>query len=243
MFLRAIEGGAQRAAQIAQLQQQRERDRAQARNILSAIGGRGSGFDPLRAAQAEQIQVETDLARQAAAEEAAAAAESARLQSIGVSPQEAFFQSGMHRFGIKPPTTEKEQAEKIFEAGREVISVDPTTGQVRVLHTAPETPRAEPRFAIPFGEALPGSPAPTARLTAKEIRSAWNTLPDFTKNHAITRAILEAFPEGKSDARQLSPAGGQDTLIQEAREAIRQGAPVEAVERELREKYGINVKF
>jgi hypothetical protein len=182
--------------------------------------------DPLRAAQAEQVRTETALAQQLPTDVVRSGTIVQPIAQL-----------------LPPPVADEAPAAKIFEAGREVISVDPTTGQVRVLHTAPETPRAEPRFAIPFGEALPGSPAPTARLTAKEIRSAWNTLPDFTKNHAITRAILEAFPEGKSDARQPSPAGGQDTLIQEAQEAIRQGAPVEAVERELREKYGINVKF
>lgn len=216
-FLQAMEAGSQRANQIAQLRQQATRDTDNAmqgryRNqaaILAALSG--GGVNPAAFAQADAIRSDTAREEQALAGEAAAAAENERLQSLGVDPQSAFYRSGLFRFGFRPPATEPQIADKVFEVGKQVVRINPITGKSDVLYQGPEDPVKEPTFDIPVEPpSIFGQRGASLRLTPTQLQGVVSTLPEYARTNAATKAVLQLAAPGAGAATPAArgPAQG-----------------------------------
>ena len=200
MFLRAMEAGAQRANSIASLRQQANRDRLSAQKSGGGGGfSGGGGVDPYTAARTAALLSQTALAEQAAADEATAFAENERLQSIGMSPEEAYSQTGLNRFGAPALKSQTEATPKTYEVGNRVVRINPVSGQAEVVFEAPTTPTKEPTFKIPMMKDLMGR-AETISMTPTQLRATLDTLPEFARTNAITQAVLNMPGAGTTNA-------------------------------------------
>lgn len=131
-FLRAIVSGSEAGAQKARLRLAAQEN--QPRFASSFIGPGGIGGSPLEQARADAIRAQTAQETQDRSGLDTAQAEQSDLIRRGETPANAFFRSGLQRFGIKEPS-----ADRMFEVnpGNQLVGIDPLTGQPKVMYSSP----------------------------------------------------------------------------------------------------------
>lgn len=174
---------------------------------LSQHGSGGGGGNPLAAAQAEKIKADT--ARENAMQDALGKAWELHnsLASRGATDKEAFEQSGLGEFGIKPP--EHESPFSIFNGPRgEITAVDRNTLKPTII--APPGPiktGAQKYYNVPIApNEIPFQPPTTVPMTLEQLRSGINSLPEFGRTNAITQQLLKIGDQNSPQGSGAAPS-------------------------------------